>query len=114
MTKFRILSLDGGGIRGAFGTALMAGLEEKLGGPIAEQFDLIAGTSTGAIIAASLASGLPAQKIVDFYDEQGPKIFAPREPYAPRGWVRFFYPLVKRVIGSRVGVDFDHFFRSRF
>lgn len=114
MTKFRILSLDGGGIRGAFGTALMAGLEEKLGGPIAEQFDLIAGTSTGAIIAASLASGLPAQKIVDFYHEQGPKIFAPREPYVPRGWVRLFYPLVKSVIGSRLGVNFDHFFRSRF
>ncbi len=114
MPKFRILSLDGGGIRGAFGTALIAGYEEKLGGPIADQFDLIAGTSTGAIIAASLASGLPAQKIVDFYNNEGPQIFTPREPHVPKGWVKWFYPIAKKVVSKRMGVDFDNFFRARF
>ena len=114
MTKFRILSLDGGGIRGAFGTALIAGYEEKLGRPIADYFDLVAGTSTGAIIAASLASGLPAQKIVDFYNEKGPQIFSPREPHVPKGWVKWFYPFTKKIVSKRMGVNFDNFFRARF
>jgi patatin-like phospholipase/acyl hydrolase len=108
------LSLDGGGIRGAFGTALIARYEEKLGGPISDQFDLIAGTSTGAIIAASLANGMPAQKIVDFYNERGPQIFTPREPHTPMGWVKWFYPAARRIVNKRFGVNFDDFFRARF
>src|SRR4051812_28360760 len=51
---FRILSLDGGGIRGVFPAALLARLEEHLEHPIGRYFDLIAGTSTGGIIAIGL------------------------------------------------------------
>ena len=58
MARFQILSLIGGGIRGAFVTSYLNQLEAKLGRPIAESFDLIAGTSTGAIIAAGLALSL--------------------------------------------------------
>ena len=63
MSRFQILSLIGGGIRGAFVTSYLKELEDKLGRPIAESFDLIAGTSTGAIIAAGLASGMPAAQM---------------------------------------------------
>jgi len=52
VAKFQILSLIGGGIRGAFVTSYLKELEQKLGRPIADSFDLIAGTSTGGIIAA--------------------------------------------------------------
>lgn len=114
MTKFRILSLDGGGIRGAFGAALMAEFEQRLGEPIGDYFDLIAGTSTGAIIAASLASGIPADEIVEFYENYGPKIFSPREAHRPRGWVRPFYPIVKKVLKNRLDVGVDDFFRAKF
>ena len=57
---FRILSIDGGGIRGIFPAAFLAGLEERyLGGAsVAQYFDLIAGTSTGGSIAMGLAGGL--------------------------------------------------------
>jgi len=67
MSRFQILSLVGGGIRGAFITSYLMELEQKLGRPIAESFDLIAGTSTGGIIAAGLAYGYSAEKMHDFY-----------------------------------------------
>ena len=75
MAKFRILSLDGGGVRGAFSVAVLAQLEQALGKPIADHFDLIAGTSTGAIIGVALALGAPARRIREFYEKEGPEIF---------------------------------------
>jgi uncharacterized protein len=73
--RFRILSLDGGGIKGAFTAAVLAEWEQRTGRIIADHFDLIAGTSTGGIIALSLGLGIPAAEILRFYREQGPKIF---------------------------------------
>lgn len=71
----RILSIDGGGIRGVFPAAFLAALEEDLDEPLYRYFDLIAGTSTGGIIAIGLALGLSAREILDLYLEHGPKIF---------------------------------------
>jgi patatin-like phospholipase/acyl hydrolase len=84
---FRILSLDGGGIRGAFPAALLARLEEHLEHPIGRYFDLIAGTSTGGIIAIGLGLGLSATEILKLYVEQGPAIFD-QEHGAVENWVR--------------------------
>ena len=111
---FRILSLDGGGIRGSFAAAVLAVFERKLQRPVTDYFDLIAGTSTGAIIAAALAGGKPAQTIVQFYVEQGANIFHARDPYRSRGWVRPFFPLVSRVFHKRTGRKFEDLLRSRF
>jgi uncharacterized protein len=72
---FQILSLDGGGIRGLFSAAVLAALEDDLNIRIEEHFDLIAGTSTGGIIALGLGVGLRPAEIVEFYKEHGPKIF---------------------------------------
>jgi uncharacterized protein len=72
---YRILSLDGGGIRGVFPAAFLAKLEEHLDRPIGSYFDLIAGTSTGGIIAIGLGLGLPAGEILKLYEECGPEIF---------------------------------------
>lgn len=71
----KILTLDGGGIRGVFPAAFLAKLEEHLDQPIGRYFDLIVGTSTGAIIAAGLSLGLSAGEILRFYEEKGPAIF---------------------------------------
>ena len=57
-TTFRVLSLDGGGIRGAFSAACLAKLESSVGRPITDYFDLITGTSTGGIIALALGLGV--------------------------------------------------------
>lgn len=72
----RILSIDGGGIKGAFPAAFLAKLEEKLAAPIGRYFDLIAGTSTGGIIALALGAGYSAKDVLGFYEQYGPRIFA--------------------------------------
>ena len=63
---FKILSLDGGGIKGIFPAGVLAYLEESyLGGqPIGDYFDLISGTSTGGIIALGLGAGLTARSLL--------------------------------------------------
>lgn len=78
---FRILSIDGGGIRGIFPAAFLAGLERRfLGGKsIAGYFDMITGTSTGGIIALGLASGIKSTDICRLYIERGCEIFPPIE-----------------------------------
>jgi hypothetical protein len=72
----RILAIDGGGIKGIFPAAFLADIEDTLEYPIYRYFDLIAGTSTGGIIALGLALGLRASDILNFYKNYGPKIFA--------------------------------------
>ncbi len=111
---FQILAFDGGGIRGAFGIGLVAELEERLGRPITDYFDLIAGTSTGAITGAGLAVGMSGAELVDFYKQHGRQIFTPRERYQPKGWIRTFYPFVKWLLQKRTGQDFDDFFRAEY
>jgi patatin-like phospholipase/acyl hydrolase len=76
---FRILSIDGGGIRGILPASLLGELERRfLGGQsVARYFDMIAGTSTGGIIALGLAHGRSASEIRDFYIKRGGKIFPP-------------------------------------
>jgi hypothetical protein len=77
-----VLSVDGGGIRGVIPAMVLADLEERTGKPTAELFDLIAGTSTGGIIALALTvpgdDGGPrwtANDLVDLYLTEGPRIF---------------------------------------
>lgn len=72
----RILSIDGGGIKGVFPAAFLAKLEEGLHQPVGHYFDLIAGTSTGGIIALALGAGRSAKEVVGFYETYGPRIFA--------------------------------------
>lgn len=72
---FRILSLDGGGIMGAFTASVLASFEESTQQRIVEHFDLITGTSTGGLIAIALGMGAGAEKILSFYKDEGPKIF---------------------------------------
>jgi uncharacterized protein len=71
----RILSIDGGGIMGTQPASFLASLEEDLDRPIGEYFDVIAGTSTGGILAIGLAMGIPARDLLDLYVRRGPHIF---------------------------------------
>lgn len=78
----RLLSIDGGGIRGLIPALVLATMEQIAGKPIVEMFDLIAGTSTGGILALGLtmpgANGRPrysADQLVGLYSEQGGQIF---------------------------------------
>ena len=79
----RILSIDGGGIKGVFPAAFLAKLEEEIDGEIWEYFDLITGTSTGGIIAIGLSLGVSASEISDLYQEKGPAIFSQQQSIVP-------------------------------
>lgn len=79
----KILSLDGGGIRGLITLQFLAKLEKDLKEKLnkgddfrlSDFFDYIGGTSTGAIIAAGLSIGMPVQKLIDFYMDKGKDMF---------------------------------------
>lgn len=78
--KYRILSIDGGGIRGIIPARVLEILEQELavtdpGKKLYEHFDLICGTSTGAILAIAIALGIPAADLVHFYKEHAKIIF---------------------------------------
>ncbi|WP_165244548.1 CBASS cGAMP-activated phospholipase [Paludisphaera soli] len=82
---FRILSIDGGGMMGAFPAAALAAFERATGRRVVDHFDLITGTSTGGIIAIGLAMGATAEQISAFYETEGPKIFPRRT--GMQGWI---------------------------
>lgn len=77
----RLLSIDGGGLCGLIPAEVLMLMEKQLdeltgvSRPLGERFDLIGGTSTGAILAAGLALGMRAQELRDFYVQYGPAIF---------------------------------------
>lgn len=75
ISRFQILSLDGGGIKGLFSAAVLAAIEEDLNVEITDHFDLITGTSTGGLIAIGLGLGLRPREIVEFYLREGSAIF---------------------------------------
>lgn len=91
---YRVLSLDGGGMRGIYTAAFLDKLTRQFGQirgepalDLGRGFDLITGASTGAIVGCALAIGRPMSEIVDLYREHGPKIFPHR--IAGRGSVIF-------------------------
>ncbi|RFU70619.1 patatin [Peribacillus saganii] len=71
----KILSIDGGGIKGVFPASFLASIEDAIEENIGDYFDLIIGTSTGGIIALGLASGMSAKDVLAFYENDGPAIF---------------------------------------
>jgi len=71
----RILSIDGGGLRGAIPCAVLVQVEKLTGKPAAQSFDLMAGTSTGAILVACLKKGIPAETILELYKTKAKTIF---------------------------------------
>lgn len=71
----KLISIDGGGIKGIVAAYQLLELERELGDHLCNYFDLAAGTSTGSIIAAGIASGMSMEKILKLYLEEGPYIF---------------------------------------
>ncbi|MCY3635120.1 MAG: CBASS cGAMP-activated phospholipase [bacterium] len=106
--RCQVLSLDGGGLRGIFTAASLAALEDDLGSPVVDHFDLIAGTSTGGLIALALGTGMSARSILDFYLEEGPRIFRYPLLRTPRHLLRSKYDgraleaAVRRQFGDRL------------
>jgi hypothetical protein len=73
----RLLALDGGGIRGLITLGILQKIEKMVGRRLCDYFDYIGGTSTGAIIAASLAIGKTTEDLIRFYQDFGKQMFDP-------------------------------------
>lgn len=90
--NFKILAIDGGGIRGVVPAHIINLMHSKFGVTPAKHFDLIAGTSTGAIIAAALACEVEPSKIIDLYRNHGARIFSRKWSLVPSipglGWAK--------------------------
>ena len=98
---FNILALDGGGIRGIYAAHVLARLEDSLGVPVRERFDLIAGTSTGSILAGAASMNILMETLVGLFETQADRIFR-RRRFSFFPFIRSRYPThpLDRVIGE--------------
>jgi patatin-like phospholipase/acyl hydrolase len=109
--KIRILSIDGGGIRGVVPALLLRRLEQDLNIPIHQLFDYVVGTSTGGLIALALAkpgvgggAAFSAASVADFYEREGPTLFSGRRfSLLPFGKPRYGNAGVEAVVGRVLG-----------
>lgn len=112
----RVLALDGGGVKGILMLGMLEVLEAELQKRarsaqfvLSDYFDLIGGTSTGAIVATALALGMPVSDIIHMYLEMGPKIFKKTNRrgylvsrYDNRVLRKVLWPVLdKKTLGSR-------------
>ena len=81
------MAVDGGGTRGIYAAQILARVEEALGQAVKDCFDLLAGTSTGSIIAGAAAAGIPLGEVVDLFERESPRIFG--ESAIPFAHLRF-------------------------
>lgn len=95
---YRVLALDGGGVRGLYTAVLLAGIAERFarraGKPekrldIGKLFDLIVGTSTGAILACALAAGVPIEDLIALYRTKAAGIFQNPTPEGTASLLRW-------------------------
>jgi predicted acylesterase/phospholipase RssA len=98
-SEFRILAVSGGGFLGLFAAGVLAQLEADAGEPLGRRFDLIAGTSVGALIAAALACEVPMVDVVELFQRHGPAVFSPRA--LPDGPVSRLLDLSRSVLGPK-------------
>ena len=95
--RFKILSIDGGGIKGLYSAEVLAKFEEIYQCRISDHFDLICGTSTGGIIALGISLGIPMSDICKFYTQHGPRIFCADKQRNKWGRRQYF---IKQLLGK--------------
>lgn len=92
---FKVLSIDGGGIKGLFSARILEHFEQKYNCSIADYFDLICGTSTGGLIALGLSLKIPVGLISNLYYKRGKRIFPQR--------LSLIRSLIQLALGSKYG-----------
>lgn len=111
-SRFQVLALDGGGLKGIYSAAILAALEKDLQHSVLDHFDLITGTSTGGLIALGLGAGLTPVELVGFYSEIGPKVFPrrrglmrARQLFAPKYDAAPLRGALTEILGDRILAD---------
>jgi predicted patatin/cPLA2 family phospholipase len=98
----RILTLDGGGAKGFYTLGVLHELEAMVRCPLYKRFDLVFGTSTGAIIASLIALGYGVDQIHELYREHVPRVMAKR---SPRQRTMALSELARRVFADKTFLD---------
>jgi len=106
-----VLSIRGGGIRGIIPCCCLMRLEQQLGGLTRDHIDFCAGTSTGALLTAAVAAGIPAADLLKVYTERSPEIFTPTGVIADAKRVavgymydpKYLEAVLASVLGSQAG-----------
>src|SRR5436190_20005181 len=107
-SAFRVLALDGGGIRGLYTAVLLRDLCKLLcreagkngDNDLGRKFHLVSGTSTGGILACALAAGISADRIVELYERNGPLIFKDPMPSNSRAKVKWGFRNIRKAANS--------------
>ncbi len=99
----RVLALSGGGFLGLYTAAVLEGLEERAGAPLGRSFDLIAGTSIGAVLGLALAFEVPMSRLVRLFLEHGAEVFSHRA--LPSGALSRLVDLARSVTGPKYAGD---------
>ena len=99
---FHILALDGGGTRGIYTAQLLNKVEQLLDVRIRECFDLIVGTSTGAIIAGAVVSDIPMDEIVELFEIEAPDIFREKWYRNPLFFSKYSNEILAQVIAKHI------------
>ena len=86
MKTFRVLTIDGGGIRGVIPAKWLEKIESRLDKKIYESFDMVVGTSTGSILCAAVSLGKDIKQSSELYNQFGNVIFPKQEVKAKFGW----------------------------
>jgi uncharacterized protein len=86
-----VLVIDGGGLKGIIPALILQRLEEVAGWECYDLFDLVVGTSTGAVIGGVLSCGVSAHVLAELYCTKVPKLFTPRPWFNPANWVKDKY-----------------------
>ena len=108
----RVLSLDGGGVRGVVTAEWLGELQNHLEGPLVDRFDLVCGASTGAILAALLGIGADPKGLSDLYMERAFEIFPYGLAWAKDRFRRIFSQGISAPIYS--GENFNRILRDFF
>lgn len=102
---FKILSIDGGGIRGVYSAHILKRIEEEFKINLYDYFDLIAGTSTGAIIAAAIACNVSIDDVEQLYKNKGDKIFSKKALWKGPKWLssKFNSKSLNKILEEKFG-----------
>lgn len=99
--KNAAIAIDGGGIRGVIAAKALTMLEAELGKPVHTVFRLCAGTSTGSILAAGIASGADTEALLKLYVDLGPRLF--RKSLLSRLWPLRGYRYSRAPLANQFG-----------
>ncbi|WP_083914815.1 CBASS cGAMP-activated phospholipase [Alkalispirochaeta alkalica] len=113
MNDFHILALSGGGFKGLYTAKVLAKIEEEFGCPVAQKFDLIAGTSIGGILGIAVSLEIPASEMVKLFVDHGKTIFSSQK----RSWIgmckskysnKGLHEVLQGIFGDKTVGDLKH------